>query len=81
MDFVRKINDLLAAPFPWFGGKRRVARHVWQAFGEGFAVTCGATSTAHETATKARRSASACTTARAVTRPSGPADVRVRELV
>lgn len=27
-------SEALAAPFPWFGGKRRVAHVVWQRFGE-----------------------------------------------
>lgn len=27
------MSELLRAPFPWFGGKRRVADVVWQAFG------------------------------------------------
>lgn len=26
--------DSLAAPFPWFGGKSRVAHVVWSAFGD-----------------------------------------------
>ena len=26
-------SDLMVAPFPWFGGKRRVASIVWRAFG------------------------------------------------
>lgn len=28
------MSDLLKAPFPWFGGKRRVAAEVWAAFGD-----------------------------------------------
>lgn len=28
------MSDVLRAPFPWFGGKRRVAAQVWQAFGD-----------------------------------------------
>lgn len=28
------MNDLLKAPFPWFGGKSRVADLVWQRFGD-----------------------------------------------
>lgn len=28
------MNEPLRAPFPWFGGKRRVAPQVWQAFGD-----------------------------------------------
>jgi len=29
-----KFNEYLVAPFPWFGGKRRVADIVWQYFGD-----------------------------------------------
>ena len=27
------MSDLLISPYPWFGGKRRVAQDVWKAFG------------------------------------------------
>jgi site-specific DNA-adenine methylase len=30
----------LHAPFPWFGGKRRVADVVWKAFGQEIANYC-----------------------------------------
>jgi DNA adenine methylase len=29
-----KIGDGLAAPFPWFGGKRKIAHVVWKRFGD-----------------------------------------------
>lgn len=28
------MSDTLKAPFPWFGGKSRVAPQVWAAFGD-----------------------------------------------
>ena len=28
------MNAALRAPFPWFGGKRRVAPEVWERFGD-----------------------------------------------
>lgn len=27
------MSEALKAPFPWFGGKRKVAKEVWQRFG------------------------------------------------
>jgi hypothetical protein len=31
---VHAVSAILRAPFPWFGGKRRVASVVWEAFGD-----------------------------------------------
>src|SRR5437899_8201774 len=31
---MRNMSGLLKAPFPWFGGKSRVAHLVWERFGE-----------------------------------------------
>ncbi|KKM69533.1 hypothetical protein LCGC14_1449830, partial [marine sediment metagenome] len=30
----KKVKLGLKAPFPWFGGKRRVADKVWERFGD-----------------------------------------------
>jgi len=32
--YLRPRGDVSAAPFPWFGGKRRVASEVWKRFGD-----------------------------------------------